>query len=150
MNLVSCPKVLFSGDHRIFITSKNEPLAYDNISYTAELNNFNFEGECELSNNTLIANLSLLFIVKPEKAEEGSIVMPYFIAVIDDQKKILDLQYYHILGNFNKNTDKSSYIETAIVDTQNIQIPYKDENIKLKNKIIIGFMLDKEKLNLLN
>ena len=91
---------------------------------------------------------SLLFVVKPDKAELARIIMPYFIAILDDQQNIIDIQYYNVYGNENQNA--SSYIETEIIDTQQINIFYKDENSDLNNKILIGFMLDKEKLKILN
>ena len=69
--------------------------------------------------------------------------MPYYIALLDDQKNILDIQYYTISGILKKNIDGSSYIETEITTTQNIRAGFK-------NKLLIGFMLNQEKLKILN
>ena len=37
-----CPKVLFSKEHKIYISSDQIPLKTENISYRAELNNYLF------------------------------------------------------------------------------------------------------------
>ena len=114
------------------------------------INNYNFSSECQVLDNTLNANLSILFIVRPLQAEQNNIIMPYFIAVLDKQKNIIDIQYYNVLGNLNKNIETASYIETEITDIQKINIPYKDEYTGFKNTILIGFMLDDLKLKILN
>ena len=42
------------------------------------------------------------------------------------------------------------YIETEIIDTVDINIPNKDLKTNLKTSIVIGFMLDQEKIKILN
>ena len=37
-----CPKVLFSKEHKIYMTGSNKPLTINNLSYKAELNNYGF------------------------------------------------------------------------------------------------------------
>ena len=56
---------------------------------------------------------------------------------------MLDIQYYTISVILKKNIDESSYIETEITTTQNISAGFK-------NKLLIGFMLNQEKLKILN
>ena len=138
-----CPEILFSKDHEIYISSEEQSLTLNNVSYKAEFNNYNFIDECINSSNNTKSRLSILFVVKPDKAKNTDIVLPYYIAILDDQKNILDIQYYKVVGDLKKNIDDSSYIETEIIDTQDI-------NISSSNNILIGFMLDKEKMKILN
>ena len=145
-----CPQVLFSKDHRIYITTEENSLTINNISYKAEMNNYNFTHGCILLNNEISAKLSILFIVKPENAKQTDIIMPYYIALLDDQKNIVNIQYYTAQGVLKKNFDESSYIETEITATIDVLIPTKNINEDIKNKLLIGFMLDKEKLKILN
>ena len=138
-----CPEVLFSKDHRIYVSSEEQSLTLNNVSYKAEINNYSFIDECIISNNNTKSRLSILFVVKPDKAKNTDIVLPYYIAILDDQKNIVDIQYYKVVGDLKKDIDESSYIVTEIIDTQGI-------NISSSNKILIGFMLDKEKMKILN
>ena len=94
-------------------------------------------------NNKITATLSILFVVNPGKTQQADVIMPYYIALLDDQKNILDIQYYTISGILKKDIDESSYIETEITTTQNISAGFK-------NKLLIGFMLNQEKLKILN
>ena len=138
-----CPEILFSKDHRIYISSEEPSLTLNNVSYKAEINNYNFIDECIKSSNNTKYRFSILFVVKPEKAKKSDIILPYYIAILDDQKNIIDIQYYKAVGDLKKNIDESSYIETEIIDTQDI-------NISSSKNILIGFMLDKEKIKILN
>ena len=150
INFESCPQVFFSMDHKIYITTDQDLITYDNITYIAELNNYSFDTKCQVSNNILSTTLSLLFVVKPEKAKQANIILPYFIAVVDAQQNIIDLQYYNTSGVLKKNIDTSIYLETELVDKKQINIPYKNINTDIKNKILIGFMLDDQKKKILN
>ncbi len=138
-----CPEIFFSKDHRIYVSSEEQSLTLNNVSYKAEINNYSFIDECIISNNNTKSRLSILFVVKPDKAKNTDIVLPYYIAILDDQKNIVDIQYYKVAGDLKKDIDKSYYIETEIIDTQDI-------NISTSNNILIGFMLDKEKMKILN
>ena len=139
----SCPEVLFSKDHRIYITSEESSLTINNLSYRAEINNYNFVKKCLVLNNKITTALSILFVVKPEKPKKSDIILPYYVAFLDDQKNIVNIQYYKAVGIFKKDFSGSSYIETEIISNQVI-------NTHHLNKILIGFMLDQEKLNILN
>ena len=145
-----CPQVLFSKDHRIYITTEENSLTINNLSYKAEMNNYNFAHGCILLNNEISAKLSILFIVKPDKAKQTDIIMPYYIALLDDQKNIVNIQYYTAQGVLKKNFDESSYIETEITTTQDIIIPIQNMSERSRNKLLIGFMLDQKKIKILN
>ena len=147
---ILCPEVFFSKEHRIYISSEENSLTLNNISYRAEINNYKFISECSLLNNNIIAKLSILFVVSPENAKQSNIIIPFYIAFLDDQKTIFDIQYYKVTGNLKKNADASFYIETEITSTLDVMIPIQDVNVDINNKLLIGFMLNKEKLNILN
>ena len=149
---ILCPEVFFSKDHRIYISNEDNSnsLTLNNISYRAEINNYKFINECSLLNNNIVAKLSILFVVNPDNAKQSNIIMPFYIALLDDQKTILDIQYYKVTGNLKKNADASLYVETEITSTLDVMIPIQDVNVDIKNKLLIGFMLNKEKLNILN
>ena len=69
---------------------------------------------------------------------------------LDDQNNIVDTQYYKAIGFLDTNIDESVYIETEITIAQEVIIPNQDINESYKNKLLIGFMLDQEKLKILN
>ena len=146
----TCPDVFFSKEHKMYITGNESPLNIQNIKYRAELNNYVFKKECSISNNVLTGNLSLLFIVNSENSSQKDILLPYYIAVLSSEDEIVDIQYYNIQGVMQKDPGTSAYIETELTDTINISVPNKDLKNNLKTNIVIGFMLDQEKIKLLN
>ena len=147
---ILCPDLFFSKDHRLYISSEENSLNLNNLSYKAEINNYKFVNKCSILNNNIVAKLSILFVVSPENAKQSKITLPYYIAFLDNEKNILNIQYYKATGALIKNNDKSSYVETEITTTSDIIIPIKDINIDVNNKLLIGFMLNKEKLKILN
>ena len=64
--------------------------------------------------------------------------------------EIIDIQYYSIQGVMQKDPETSKYIETELVDTIDISVPNKDLKTNFKTSIVIGFMLDQEKIMILN
>ena len=145
-----CPEVFFSKDHRVYITTNENSLTLNNISYKVEINNYNFVSECLVMDNKFTTTLSLLFIVKPDKAKKNNIVIPYYLALLDNQKNILNVQYYKVTGHLEEDSDNSSYIETEIIKTQDVIIPIQDINDDSITMLLIGFMLNQEKLKILN
>ena len=123
------------------------PITLDNISYSAKINNYFFDGQCKSQNNNIMANLKMLFIIYPDNASEDKIEIPYYIALLDDKKIIIEINYYKVKGFLNKNIEEKKFIETEINSSQEILIPINEKKI---NKILIGFMIDKEKLKILN
>ena len=117
------------------------------IEYIAEINNYDFNNSCLIQNKNITASLSLLFIIKPDKIQQDIVTLPYYIAMLDNQKNILDIQYYKVLGTLNKNTNDTTYKETEIIHTQNIIIPKK--YLDLDKKLLIGFMLTEKQKKIL-
>ncbi len=145
---VACPEVLFSKNHRIYIMTQDNNESLNEIDYVAEINNYDFNNSCLIQNNNITASLSLLFIIKADKMQGDIVTLPYYIAMLDNQKNILDIQYYKVLGALNKNDNDTPYKETEIINTQNIIIPKK--YLDLNNKLLIGFMLTENQIKNLN
>ena len=145
-----CPNVFFAKEHKIYISSEEYPLEITNISYKAELNNYLFNKECSFLNNFLSSNISILFIVKPENLSQADILLPYYIAMLNQEDEIIDIQYYSVQGVMQKDTETSNYIETELIDTIDIRMFNKDLEENFKISFVVGFMLDKEKMKILN
>ena len=148
--VTSCPEVFFSKDHRVYITTEESSITLHNISYKAEINNYNITKECFIKDNNITITLSILFVVKPEKAQQAEILLPYYLALLDDKKNIVNIQYYKAKGILNKNIDNASFVDTEIITTQNVIISTQDMSENSLNKLLIGFMVNQEQLKFLN
>tara|TARA_B100001123_G_C15080397_1_gene935411 strand:+ start:374 stop:886 length:513 start_codon:yes stop_codon:yes gene_type:complete len=147
-NFILCPEILYSKNHRVYISSDEENLNVDNISYRAEINNA--EAKCILENQNIEIKLSMLFVIEPKKAKKSEFMIPYFVALLDDKKNVLHIEYYKKVGSLDKNIENNELIETELIDTKYISLS-KDfvANQKL-HQLILGFMIDKNKLKILN
>ena len=146
----SCPIVLFSSEHSQYITGNTKPITTENIRYRAEINNYAFNSECSIKDNIFQAELSLLFIVKPALTEESSITLPFYVAVLNINDEVVDMQYYQADGDFMSESENVNYIETELTKTIKLQISSLNEEELNQNKVVVGFMLDKKKLEILN
>ena len=146
----SCPIVLFAAGHSKYIASNTQPITTENIRYRAEINNYAFNSECLIKDNIFEAELSLLFIVKPDLNEESGIVLPFYVAVLNINDDVVDMQYYQADGDFMSESENVNYIETELTKTIKLQIPFFNEEELNQNKVVVGFMLDKKKLEILN
>ena len=146
----SCPIVLFSSEHSQYITGNTKPITTENIRYRAEINNYAFNSECSIKDNIFQAELSLLFIVKPDLTEESSITLPFYVAVLNINDEVVDMQYYQVDGDLMSESENVNYIETELTKTIKLHIPSLNEEELNQNKVVVGFMLDKKKLEILN
>jgi len=146
----SCPIVLFSSEHNQYITGNTKPVTSENVRYRAEINNYAFNSECSIKDNVFQAELSLLFIVKPDLTEEISITLPFYVAVLNINDEVVDMQYYQADGDLMSESENANYIETELTKTIKLQIPFFNEEELNQNKVVVGFMLDKKKLEILN
>ena len=146
----SCPIVLFSSEHSQYITGNTKPITTENISYRAEINNYAFNSECSIKDNIFQAELSLLFIVKPDLTEESSVTLPFYVTVLNINDEVVDMQYYQADGDLMSESENANYIETELTKTIKFQIPIFNEEEFSQNKVVVGFMLDKKKLEILN
>ena len=147
---ISCPNVFFASEHNQYITGNTKPITTENIRYRAEINNYAFNSECSLKDNIFQTELSLLFIVKPDLTEESSITLPFYVAVFNINDEVVDMQYYQADGDFMSESENVNYIETELTKTIKLQIPFFNEEELNQNKVVVGFMLDKKKLEILN
>ena len=145
---IKCPTVLFAAEHKKYLGSNTATIDVDHIAYKAEINNYFFSEGCFINDNIFTASLSILFIVKPMMEEQNIITLPFYLAIIDREKKVREIQYYYTEGSFNKNWESETreFIETDLSKTISIKILDVDEMMT----IIIGFMLDKKQLEILN
>ena len=146
----SCPTVLFSSEHSQYITGNTKPITTENIRYRAEINNYVFNSECSTKDNVFHAELSLLFIVKPDLTEESGIILPFYVAILNANDEVVDMQYYQVDGDLRGEPENANYIETELTKTIKLQIPLLDDQEHSQNQVIVGFMLDKKKLEILN
>ena len=146
----SCPIVLFSSEHRQYITGNTQLITTENIRYRAEINNYAFKNECSIKDNIFQAELSLLFIVKPDLTEESSIILPFYAATLNANDEVVDMQYFQVDGDLMSESENANYIETELTKTIKLQIPIFNEEEFSQNKVVVGFMLDKKKLEILN
>ena len=150
MNQTSCPKVYFSAEHRNFIHSNSEPITLENISYKANINNYSFNSKCLVNDKIFTTNLSILFIVTPDEADKRNFLLPYYVAILNSKKEIIDIQYYITEGTFKLETGTKEYIETEVASKVSISVFLSNYDINSENNLIIGFMLDNKKLEILN
>ena len=143
---IDCPKILFSNEDTLYFGSYTKPLNIENISYQAELNNGQFLKGCKIVDNLFSSYLSILFILSPLQEEQNQINLPYYVATIDSNKNLKDIQYYSFNAKFNKNSDTKKFEETEIVE----KILLKISNWKDTKSIVLGFMLDEERKKILN
>ena len=142
----TCPSVLFASEHKKYVGSLSENITIDNISYQAEINNAEFIKGCQMVDNIFSSNLSLLFISTPLNQTLTTINLPFYVAVIDENKDVRDMQYYSISGLFNKNPETGEFIETDLTKTILVSMPSMEGSLS----VIIGFMLDERRLEILN
>ena len=95
------------------------------MTISLEIDNYTFSNGCFISNHKIIGKLSILFVIRPEKAQQANIIIPYYVALLDDRRNIINIQYYRVTGTLNKNGNETSFIETEIITTQDLLISTK-------------------------
>ena len=147
---ISCPDVFFAAEHTKYIDSNTQPITIDNLSYSANINNYAFNSDCLIIEDMIQAELSLLLIVNPDQAEVSEVVLPFYVAILNERNEVIDMQYYQIEGNLKSDRETKKYIETELTKTIIVQMPSLDDHINSRNTLVVGFMLDKKKLEVLN
>ena len=146
----TCPIVLFAAEHSKYIAGNTQLITSENIRYRAEINNYAFNSECSINDNVFQAELSLLFIVKPELAKERNIILPFYVAILNVNDQLVNMQYYQVKGDLKSESENANYFETELTKTIKLQIPLLDDQEHSQNQVIVGFMLDKKKLEIIN
>ena len=139
----NCPRVFFSSDDRIYIDNSN---SLDDITIKAEFNNYAINKKCQQQENIAFIPLDILIVAQPmSNLEESFLSFPVYISLLDDNDEILETQYFSFSGIVNKNTETNLFMETDIIDS--IQIVTKHLET---TQLVLGFMLDNKKKDLLN
>jgi len=143
---VICPQVLYASEHNKYLDTDKDLITLDNITFKANLNNHAFNKTCTKTDDITSIPLDILFIIKPLKPTSSEITLPVYSALLDNEKNIIDIQYFSLSGNINKDFDNENYMETELSKSINIITKTKVP----VSKIILGFMLDKNRKELLN
>ena len=135
----NCPNVFFSANDNFFLDTFDNSASFDDIFIKAELNNFAISKKCLQKGELIIIPLEILIILQPMKRLLNQEVdIPLYITLLDQKDNILETQYFMILGSVNINSKTGRYIETDIIETLEV------------TQIVVGFMLDESKKELLN
>ena len=143
---IDCPLVLFASEHRNFLDNEEKPLTLDNVSFKAEINNYAFNKSCFQENDIRIFPLEILFIIYPIKPTSPHIVLPMYVALLDSDQQLFEMQYFSLSGEMRNDLTTKTYFQTELSKTINI---LTSKNYPISN-LVIGFMLDKNKEELLN
>ena len=139
----NCPSVFFASDDRIYIDNN---ISLDNIKIKAEFNNYAINKKCQQQENIVVIPLDILIIAKPKSnLEEPILSLPVYISLLNNNDEILETQYFSVSGEVNKNNETNIFIESDI--TYRLQIVTQQLET---TQLVLGFMLDNEKRNLLN
>ena len=139
----NCPRIFFSQEDKVYI---NRGTSVDDIQIKAEFNNFAINKECQKKQNTALIPIDVLIVVKPmDNIENSSLFLPIYISLLDANDKILETQYFSILGSINKDSETNDFIESDIKDKLTIVTKYLNTS-----QLVIGFMLNEEQRGLLN
>ena len=139
----NCPRVFFSSDDRVYI---DDSISIDDITIKAEFNNYAINKKCQQQDNLAVIPLDILIVAKPmSNLEESFISLPVYIALLDNNDEVLETQYFSVSGVVNKNNESNIFIESDITDRLQIVTQQLETT-----QLVLGFMLDNEKRNLLN
>ena len=136
-----CPEVLFSSEHKKYINGNLE-----NIRFRGEINNADFIEGCKSMNSFFSSDLSLLFIIDPLEPENQNINLPFYLAFVDTNNELIDIQYFSAEGAFETEPQSNIFLQTELNKTVKVFLNSQEKNFT----IILGFMLDNKKRVLLN
>ncbi len=139
----NCPRVFFSSDDRIYIDNS---ISLDNIKIKAEFNNYAINNKCQQQDNIALIPINVLIVVKPLGGlEESFLSLPVYVSILDDNDDVLETQYFYVSGIIKQNNETNVFIESDITDQIQIVTEYLNTT-----QLVIGFMLDDQKKDLLN
>jgi len=139
----NCPRVFFSSDDKIYI---NNSISLENITIKAEFNNYAINNNCQQQENIVVIPLDILIVAKPmSNLEESFLSLPVYVSLLNDNDEILETQYFSVSSLVNKNNETNIFIESDI--TERLQIVTQQLET---TQLVLGFMLDNQKRDLLN
>ena len=143
---IDCPPVFFASENRNYLNSEEKPLTLDNVSFKAEINNYAFNKSCFQENDIRTFPLDILFIIDPIRPTSPNVILPLYVALLDSDQQLFEMQYFSISGKMRNDLTTKAYFETELSNSINI-ITSKNNSV---SSLVIGFMLDKNKEELLN
>ena len=139
----NCPTVFFSSDDRVYIDNS---ISFDDITIKAEFNNYAINKKCKQQDNLAVISLDILIVAKPMgNLEDSFISLPVYISLLDGNDEVLETQYFSVSGLMNKNTETNIFIESDVTD----RLQIVTQQLKT-TQLVLGFMLDNKKRDLLN
>ena len=143
---LSCPRIFFSSEDKIFIETIGNSNSFDDISLKAELNNFAIVEKCYQKDDIAIIPLDILIITQPmDKLKNTDVSMPLYAMLLDQKNQVLESQYFMVSGLIKTNFENNTFIETDITN----RLKIITENLETA-QVVIGFMLNDKKRLLLN
>ena len=143
---IDCPPVFFASENRNYLNSEEKPLTLDNVSFKAEINNYAFNKSCFQENDIRTFPLDILFIIDPIIPTSPNVILPLYVALLDSDKQLFEMQYFSIGGEMRNDLNTKAYLQTELSKSINI-ITSKNNPV---SSLVVGFMLDKKKTELLN
>ena len=143
---IDCPLVFFASENRNYLDSEEIPLTLDNVSFIAEINNYNFNKSCFQENYINTFPLEILFVIDPITPTSPNVNLPIYVALLDSEQQLFEIQYFSISGEMKNDLITKVYTQTELSHSINIVTSKKN----LVSSLVIGFMLDKKKKELLN
>ena len=143
---IDCPPVFFASENRNYLNSEEKPLTLDNVSFKAEINNYAFNKSCFQENDIRTFPLDILFIIDPIRPTSPNVILPLYVALLDSNQQLFEMQYFSISGEIRNDLATKAFLQTELSKSINIMTS-KNNPV---SSLVIGFMLDKKKEELLN
>ena len=144
--IFECPPLFFASEHTNYIHSDTNEINLENLSYKAEINNYSYDGNCYKNNNIISIPVDLLLIIKPIDLKNSNITLPIYVALFDGNNKLIEIQYFSLNKKIKINENSKLSEEIEFIDSFKIS---SNINNSISN-IIIGFMLNKKKIELIS
>ena len=141
-----CPPLFFASEHTNYIHSDVNQINLENLSYKAELNNYSYDGNCYKNNNIIYFPIDILFIIKPIELKKLYVTLPVYAALFDENDKLIEIQYFSLNKKIKKNESLKLSEEIEFIDSFKIS---SNTDTTVSN-IVIGFMLNKKKIELIS
>ena len=139
----SCPELFISKEHKDYFSTDKDNISGE-MTYIATINNFKLK--CQKSErNAIFSMLDILFVITPLKNDVITYDYHYFVSILDNNSEILDYQIFSVNGRFPLDEDKDLN-ESVVTESLDQYIPLQHNLYK----IVIGFVLDEERYNLIN
>ena len=139
----NCPRVFFSSDDRVYIDNS---ISFDDITIKAEFNNYAINKKCQQQDNLAVIPLDILIVAKPmSNLEEPILSLPVYISLLNNSDEVLETQYFSVSGVVSKKNETNIFIESDITDRLKIVTRQLETT-----QLVLGFLLDNKKRDLLN